>query len=278
LRRGFQAAQVALAKTPEPTDSSSTLSYVLRSVTYVELALELGKLSVARERAKACIQHALRIDSPRASTLAETVRGLCEVHGGNTERGLKILEEILVKTSVQVCKPLILIALVKAYDVASRPEMALKHMKALLDHVKDARSKAVATFLTEGGQVGDESLSAMYLREARLEARVAEREILVQQFEMLERLAVTADIKEEQSGEHGYRVGRLSCLVFFDMGWSQDDSSALESAARLHDIGKIAMPDRILLSSKSCRKRNDTSCRRIRQSAPKCSGAAVTST
>jgi putative two-component system response regulator len=66
---------------------------------------------------------------------------------------------------------------------------------------------------------------------------------------MLERLSVTADLKEESSGEHGYRVGRLSSIIAKALGWSNDSLIAIEAAARLHDIGKIAVPDRILLKS-----------------------------
>jgi putative two-component system response regulator len=66
---------------------------------------------------------------------------------------------------------------------------------------------------------------------------------------LLERLAITSDLKEEQSGEHGYRVGELSALVAGELGWSNDSRVAIELAARLHDIGKIGIPDRILLCS-----------------------------
>jgi putative two-component system response regulator len=71
---------------------------------------------------------------------------------------------------------------------------------------------------------------------------------------MLERLAVTADLKEEASGEHGYRVGRLSALVAEDLGWPKDACHSLDLAARLHDIGKIGVPDRILLTSEELKE------------------------
>jgi putative two-component system response regulator len=70
---------------------------------------------------------------------------------------------------------------------------------------------------------------------------------------MLERLAVTADLKEEQSGEHGYRVGKLCSLVAEDLGWTKDPRNAIELAARLHDIGKIGVPDHILLKTQQLR-------------------------
>ena len=72
--------------------------------------------------------------------------------------------------------------------------------------------------------------------------------------EVLERLAVAADLKEEASGEHGYRVGRLAALVGAQLGWDTDASNALDLAARLHDLGKIAVPDRILLTSEDLKE------------------------
>lgn len=248
-RDGLDAATQALAATPEPIDAGTTVSYVVRSLTFVQLALELGKLSASRQRANACVQYSMRVDSPRARTLAETARGLCEVHGGKPARGLLILEDALRNTTLPSCKPLILIALVKAYDVVNQPEQALRHMKELLEHIKSVRERVLAATLGSGR--GDTSnLQALEVREARLEARIAERELVVERQEMLERLAVTADVKEEQSGEHGYRVGKLARLLAIAVGWNPENSESLEFAARLHDIGKIAMPDRILFSTK----------------------------
>jgi len=71
---------------------------------------------------------------------------------------------------------------------------------------------------------------------------------------MLERLAVAADLKEEASGEHGYRVGKLSSLLSEGLGWTQDQGFAIELAARLHDVGKIGIPDRILSNSQELRE------------------------
>jgi putative two-component system response regulator len=90
----------------------------------------------------------------------------------------------------------------------------------------------------------------MTARESLLRAQVAERELQSSRIEMLERFAITADLKEEASGEHGYRVGRLASLLASALGWKRDACQSIDLAARLHDIGKIAVPDRILLNSK----------------------------
>jgi putative two-component system response regulator len=71
---------------------------------------------------------------------------------------------------------------------------------------------------------------------------------------MLERLAITADLKEEASGEHGYRVGRLAAELADDLGMDSETCLAIDLAARLHDIGKIGVPDRILLTSQELKE------------------------
>jgi putative two-component system response regulator len=102
-----------------------------------------------------------------------------------------------------------------------------------------------------------ESQQALYplkQREALLRAKVVEGELIGQQIEMLERLTVTADLREEASGAHGYRVGRLSALLAEEAGMDTTVCAAIDLAARLHDIGKIGVPDRILLTSKELKE------------------------
>ena len=64
---------------------------------------------------------------------------------------------------------------------------------------------------------------------------------------LLERLAVTAELRDDATGKHCYRVGRLSMLLARRAGVAEDELAALDLAARLHDIGKLAIPDAILL-------------------------------
>jgi putative two-component system response regulator len=129
-------------------------------------------------------------------------------------------------------------------------------MEEILAHYRSVREKGFDALLsvhekTDAPLVSEyHDLHALTLREAALRAKVAEREKIASRIEMLERLAVTADLKEESSGEHGYRVGKLSALLAEDLGWPRDACYAIDLAARVHDIGKIGIPDRILLSSK----------------------------
>jgi putative two-component system response regulator len=148
-----------------------------------------------------------------------------------------------------------LIALVKAHDEAGSPDKALHYMRELLAAVRQARSNGIFSLMVVANDfsamyfANPDDMRALELREAKLEAKVARQELFSSRMEMLERMAIAADLKEEDSGEHGYRVGRLSALLAKDLGWEPEACAALDMAARLHDIGKVGVPDRILFSS-----------------------------
>jgi putative two-component system response regulator len=207
-----------------------------------------------------CRQHSLWGDNPRARVLADIVQGLCEVKSGRVEVGFHLLDSALAHSGDFALKVDAYTALAKAYDDVGKPELALDHLRTLLSVVRAAREKSILAIVS--GQVGSNSemfspasddMRALHLREAKLEAQVAKRELFNARIEMFDRLAIAADLKEEESGQHGYRVGRLASLVATDLGWEAEACMAIEMAARLHDIGKAGVPDRIVFNSQQLR-------------------------
>jgi putative two-component system response regulator len=83
----------------------------------------------------------------------------------------------------------------------------------------------------------------------RLVQQVAHQELMKSRIEMLERLAVTAELRDDTTGEHSYRVGKLASLLAQDFGCDDETIFMIDLAARLHDIGKIGIPDGILLKA-----------------------------
>jgi putative two-component system response regulator len=65
--------------------------------------------------------------------------------------------------------------------------------------------------------------------------------------EIVERLARAAEYRDDNTGEHTRRVGRLAGLIARTLGLSAADSAMIERAAPLHDVGKVGVPDAILL-------------------------------
>lgn len=82
-----------------------------------------------------------------------------------------------------------------------------------------------------------------------LEDRVRERTEALErsQLEMLVRLARAAEYRDDESGEHVWRVARGCALLADALGEPSERVELLMRAARLHDVGKIVIPDGILL-------------------------------
>ena len=82
-----------------------------------------------------------------------------------------------------------------------------------------------------------------------LEARVRERtrDSEQAQIETFERLALAAEYRDDDTGQHTRRVGRMTGLIAAELGLPTDEVQLIERAAALHDLGKIGVPDAILL-------------------------------
>jgi len=82
-----------------------------------------------------------------------------------------------------------------------------------------------------------------------LELKVSERtrELERAQLELLQRLALAAEYRDDCTGQHAQRVGQLAALLGRAVGLPSDQVELLRRAAPLHDIGKIGIPDGILL-------------------------------
>lgn len=90
---------------------------------------------------------------------------------------------------------------------------------------------------------------ALEERNQDLEIRVAERTAALESshYEMLERLARAAELRDDETGEHTYRVGRTAGVLAKAAGLSAPECDTIARAAVLHDVGKIGIPDSILL-------------------------------
>ncbi|MFC4638229.1 PAS domain S-box protein [Deinococcus hohokamensis] len=67
------------------------------------------------------------------------------------------------------------------------------------------------------------------------------------QMEILERLAKAAEYRDDDTGEHMHRVGRTAAGIARELGLSPVEVDLIERTAPLHDVGKIGVPDSILL-------------------------------
>ena len=133
------------------------------------------------------------------------------------------------------------------------------------DTSTETRHKALAAgakdFLTKPFDRIDFSLRIGLLAEARflharlqqqnrtLEEKVRERTELLSQAETdaVECLALAAEFRDDDTGQHAQRVGKGTALLAACLGLDRGQTDLLRRAAPLHDVGKIGIPDQILL-------------------------------
>jgi HD-GYP domain-containing protein (c-di-GMP phosphodiesterase class II) len=82
-----------------------------------------------------------------------------------------------------------------------------------------------------------------------LENMVFERTVQLEnnQIETLDLLATIGEFRDEDTSHHTNRVGVWSARVAEELGWQEFEVALITQAAKLHDIGKIAISDTILL-------------------------------
>jgi len=254
--RGLRAAEACVRESDEPHSATELVFAVARENNYARLLLEVNSVEKAGERCELAKRYATKSKSARADISASLLQGLYEVHAGRVDVGLSRLSSALDRA--RLMKALLrdaLAAMAKAYELVGQPERALIYLRELIETTRKSQQESALNHvrlhleqLSESGPEANVPAEAnLQRREAALRGKVAEKELFKSQIEMLERLAVTAELRDDSTGEHSYRVGKLAGLLAQEFGCDEDTCYMIELAARLHDIGKIGVPDAILL-------------------------------
>jgi len=82
-----------------------------------------------------------------------------------------------------------------------------------------------------------------------LEERVQERtkEIENIQLELVHKLLMAAEFRDDDTGNHIIRIGKYTKVIGKLLGFEEKYCNRLSQASMMHDIGKIGIPDHILL-------------------------------
>ena len=126
---------------------------------------------------------------------------------------------------------------------------------------RDALSRGAKDFLNKPFHTDEVLLRIGTLLETRflylqiqsqnqmLEAKVRDRtrELESAQIEIIERLARAAEFRDDHTGRHTERVGQMAALIAKQLGLPDTQVHLIRRAAPLHDVGKIGIPDSVLL-------------------------------
>ena len=157
--------------------------------------------------------------------------------------GMEILRQVVSNPQLS-CIPMIMVTAsdeeslrAKALELGASELMA-KPVRAteLLPRVRNAL--LVRSHLTNLQQHG---------RELERQVRQRTTELVASRSELIHCLARLAEYRDNETGRHVIRVGRYSGLLARQLGLDETTCELIEHAAPLHDIGKIGIPDSILL-------------------------------
>jgi putative two-component system response regulator len=90
---------------------------------------------------------------------------------------------------------------------------------------------------------------ALFKQQVGLEQLVEERtrELLETRLEIIRRLGRAAEYRDNETGMHVLRMSHISRTIALASGVSEQAAELLLQASPMHDIGKLGVPDRILL-------------------------------
>ena len=92
-----------------------------------------------------------------------------------------------------------------------------------------------------------EELAAIHGDMAKLRSATLRRDIRTDAVDTAENWAIAAEFFDDETGQHCFRVGHLAGMLAREIGMDETFCVQIEHAARLHDIGKIAINEVILL-------------------------------
>ena len=94
-------------------------------------------------------------------------------------------------------------------------------------------------------QMVDDRTSELWTAVADLER--AERRLKLSQEETIQRLAIAAEYRDLDTSRHIDRMSRYCALLADTLGENPERVETLRLASQMHDVGKIGIPDNILL-------------------------------
>lgn len=136
-----------------------------------------------------------------------------------------------------------------------RPVERLTGTVLEITRTQDLSQRVTIEFADEVGLLADafnhmvESLQANYeeLERTMTAEQDARRLAVDREEETLLLLGRASEFRDQETGEHLARIGALSGLMYRLLGKNEEETLLIRRASALHDVGKIGIPDSVLL-------------------------------
>ena len=250
-----------------PRDAIGILNRVIAESVWMKAAIGLDQREVVDDRIAVLRGMSDAFKSPRLQLNHLLAEAAYESYAGDLTIAVAKLLELLkhTKTMPNLYRDNLAL-LVKAYEKAGDHGGALIYLGELVEFLREKQVVAVRASLAaiearhatqlpgkdDVKEVIDAIRKSRSGGPASTQQRAGATQVEVPEHEYrdaFERLAVSAEIKEDAGGRHAYRMGRLSGLLAEKLGYNAKFADEVEKGARLHDIGKLGIPDGLLLKS-----------------------------
>ena len=267
--QGIAAIRKAVDLAGTPSDAMGLHSRVLAESHFTRLLIEAEEFNDAKLHALEAKKFAGMTRSPRTEMYANAALGLAEVFCGESDQGITRLTSVLIQAQLlKLPTREVLVALVRAHEHLNNHAQALIYLKQMLETQRATQVANVLkhverylaqlhlqgdfAFVEDGKQVIKRLAQHAELiegRAAKAELGLTKEQLFSVRVDLLERLAVTTELRDDSTGEHAYRVGKLAALLAKAANCPPDFVEMMDIAGRLHDIGKIGIPDGVLLKA-----------------------------
>jgi putative two-component system response regulator len=246
----YEHGMAALKLAPHASNKLNVTKRVLLEATLVRASIASGNLRNAVKHTQSACEFAAIADTYTARVQSQLSLALCEVAQGCTDLALTrlaTLEGLIAPTDMSF-RDFLQIGLTVNLS-AGRKRYAQHYNKKYLSSVAEYQRRSaleqvagVKRLLKRAERVH----SAATVHGEPLSSNGGLDFVRVFSAQM-DALATLAELREDATGEHSYRVGVNAAAIARAIGYSDADVEVIERAARLHDIGKLATPDAILL-------------------------------
>ena len=161
----------------------------------------------------------------------------------NTPGGSVDLTKRIIQTIIVADVPVIIITCIEDRSVRYRAleSGATDFLTKPIDHNEcRARCRNLLTMRRQQQIIKDRA----HWLEKEIETKT--RELRIREEETLMRLAKAGEFRDEDTGNHVFRMARFSRLIAQQLGFPEEECDLIGHAAPMHDIGKIGIPDYIL--------------------------------
>jgi len=254
--RGLAAAERSIEALPAPSDTHERVVRAMAECYYARLLLEVRNLPLARERVRLARMYSTGM-TELSELFADMTQGLVETYDpASRDIGLSRLQQALNRSRRGHSGALrdALATIVRGYEAAGQPNSALVYLHEIVQLNRDSRVRNVLEHHRRHLDRLSRDLDLNALAEVALAEK--QRELRYQRLSMdalrecmqvLEKNTVAAELHDDDTGEHCYRVGALAKELAQKKGMDPEMCTLIDLSARLHDIGKLRVPDSILL-------------------------------